>query len=71
MTTYTVRLPDGERLDRIAKALFGSERDGATETLLDANPGLAGLGPVIPAGTVIAVPDEVTAPADATQRIWE
>ncbi len=53
--TYTVgRRP--ERLDRVAKAIYGTEQGGTVEALLDANPGLAALGPFLPARTVVTVP---------------
>lgn len=71
MTSYTVAW-GGERLDRIAKAIYGSEQDGTVEALLDANPGLAALGFLIPAGTVVAVPAEVeTRPAATYVLGWE
>ena len=54
--TYTVgRRP--ERLDRIAKALYGTERSGTVEALLAANPGLALQGAFIAPGTVLLVPN--------------
>jgi phage tail protein X len=37
---------------------------GVTERVLEANPGLAALGPVLPVGTVVELPD----PADAAPR---
>ena len=58
MTSYTVPA-GGERLDRIARALYGSERGGTVEALLDANPGIADLPVILPAGTVLAVPERV------------
>lgn len=71
MTRYTVS-EDFERLDRIAQALFGSERDGAVEALLSANPGLADLGFILPRGTVIAVPVLPERAVDpAYVRPWE
>ena len=45
------------RLDRVAKAIYGTELTGTVEALLDANPGLAALGPFLPAGTMLTVPD--------------
>ena len=52
---YTVgRLP--ERIDRIARRLYGSERGGTVERIFAANPGLSAHGAFVPAGTVIAVP---------------
>lgn len=68
----------GERIDRVARTIYGGARTGtggalpagAVEALLAANQDLAALGPVLPAGTVIDVP-ELVAPATNVQRIWE
>lgn len=55
LQTYVVgRRP--ERLDRIAKAIYGSERGGVVEALLAANPGLALQGAFIAPRTVLQVP---------------
>jgi len=71
MSAYTVAY-GGERLDRIARKLYGTEQGGTVEALLDANCGLAGLGPIVPAGTVIAVPAKVaTPPSGDYQLAWE
>lgn len=71
MTTYTVS-EDVERLDRIARTLFGSERGGTVEALLAANPGLAGLGFLLPRGTVVVVPVLPERRVDpALVRPWE
>jgi phage tail protein X len=68
---YTVRR-DGERLDRIAKAELGSERTGLVEAILDLNPGLAALGPILPLSTTIKLPPRpASGPArQAVTRIW-
>lgn len=61
----------GERIDRIARAIYGTELGGTVEALLDANPGLAAHGPVMPEGTMIEAPEIVdTAPA-AYVVAWE
>ncbi|MDC7787378.1 tail protein X [Rhodoplanes sp. TEM] len=68
---YTVRR-DGLRLDHIARAELGSERNGTVEAILDLNPGLAALGPIVPVGTVIWLPPRPAAgPLRRTvTRIW-
>lgn len=53
--TYTVG-PRPMRLDRVAKAIYGTEQGGTVEALLDANPGLAALGAFLPPRTVLAIP---------------
>ena len=71
MATYTVE-QDEERIDRIAKAIYGSERGGTVELLWAANRGLAAKGAFIPRGTVIQVPAKPLPPPNpAFQRPWE
>ena len=53
-TTYQTRA--GETVDLACLQTYGRTRD-VTEAALAANPGLAGLGPVLPVGTVIVMPD--------------
>ena len=53
-TTYQTRA--GETVDLACLQTYGRTRD-VTEAVLAANPGLAGLGPVLPVGTVIIMPD--------------
>lgn len=55
-----------ERIDRIARALYGSERGGTVEALWAANAGLAEMGAFIPPRTVIQVPDAPTPAASVT-----
>ncbi|RLQ88928.1 tail protein X [Notoacmeibacter ruber] len=62
------------RLDRLAKSLFGSEQSGTVEALLAANPLLAlslQVDFVVPAGTVLSIPETVETPADRLTRPWE
>lgn len=60
----TVRANQGETLDAICYRVFGRTA-GVTEAALEANTGLADLGPVLPAGTLITLPE----PADAVQPV--
>ena len=64
----------GERLDRIAKKLLQTERRGAVEALLAANPGLAGIMDAgrVPAQTLIALPADFQ-PVDSARHVlaWE
>jgi phage tail protein X len=72
--TYVVT-EDEERIDRIARAVYGAEGNGAVELLLDANPGLAGRGTetpgVLPFGTVLRLPVLTIRADDALARPWE
>lgn len=43
-------------------------------TVLDANPGVAGLGEVLPAGTVVTLPASLTSPGNTTLavvQLWD
>lgn len=60
----------GERIERIARALLGTELDGAVEALLAANPGLgaAEVNGVIPEGFEVVAPVDWS-PAASTQYV--
>lgn len=65
----------GDKLDQL---LFRDAGLGPNELtrVLDANPGLADLGPVLPLGTVVVVPAAATAQASATRvrpllQLWD
>ena len=67
-----VRANQGDTLDAICYRVYGRTA-GVTEAALASNNGLADLGPVLPAGTVITLPE----PADAVQpsvdlvQLWD
>ncbi|MBP9184345.1 MAG: tail protein X [Fuscovulum sp.] len=64
----TVVTAEGDMLDLICKRVLGSEAH--VPAVLAANPRLAGLGPVYPAGLTIVLP-EIAAPVAAGQvRLW-
>lgn len=64
------RTKPGEMLDSICHQYYKG-RIGATEAVLDANPGLAKLGAVIPANTIIILP-VLAAPIDDSQvSLWD
>ena len=63
---------DGETVDAICWRELGRTR-AVTEQVLALNPGLAALGPRLPAGTVVILPD-LTAAAPAvleTVKLWD
>ncbi|SDK68252.1 tail protein X [Billgrantia gudaonensis] len=65
------RAHQGETLDRLCHRVLGRTA-GVTERALAMNPGLAELGPVLPQGTLVTLPD---APADEpaiadTIQLW-
>ena len=65
-----VRTVEGDVLDELCWRHYGHE--GAVPAVLDANPGLAALGPVLPPGRIVALPD-LPEPARRTTsvRLWE
>jgi phage tail protein X len=67
----TATTMDGDTADRLALRLYGVTA-GATEALLDANPVLGRLGPVLPAGVVVQVPELAPALVSApVTRLWD
>ena len=67
----TVIANQGDTVDALCWRYYGRTA-GVTEAVLDANPGLADLGPVIPHGTAVTLPD---AAPQAEQRqvvnLWD
>lgn len=70
MASYVTR--QGDTMDLICKAYYGTERGGLVEAALEANPGLAERGPILPAGVTVTLPD---LPKPATTkplvRLWD
>lgn len=65
------RTKDGDVLDKICRDYYGSNPH-SVEAVYDANPGLAWLGPVLPSGVLITLPNaDDTRPAPATVRLWD
>ena len=69
MTTY--RSVDGDVVDAVCRRFYGREA-GAVEAVLEANPGLAELGPTLPAGIEIHLPD-LPRPLETipTVKLWD
>ena len=72
----TLDLVDWERIDRLAKRLYGTEQNHNVEALLDANPGLAAIAARhsghLPRGTVIDVPaPSISTVNTALTRPWQ
>jgi phage tail protein X len=66
MSTYRTR--DGEVIDEICKAHYGTE--GRAEDVYAANPGLAAQGPVLQAGTLITLPEVSDNTVRQPIRLW-
>lgn len=66
-----VRANQSESLDALCYRIKG-ETPGYLETVLAANPGLADLGPALPMGTLVTLPDAATTGAiKKTVQLWE
>ncbi|MXO73566.1 phage tail protein [Altererythrobacter buctensis] len=63
---------DGETLDEICWRVIGRTA-AVTEQSLELNPGLADLGPRLPGGTNVRLPDPPAAqfPMRETVRLWD
>lgn len=70
--TQTATAMDGETVDEICHRVLGKTA-GVTEQVLELNPGLAELGPRLPGGTAVILPDAAeaqTATIDIVQ-LWD
>ena len=65
------RTTDGDVIDAVCRRFYGRAA-GAVEAVLEANPGLAELGPVLPAGTLVELPD-LPRPLETieTVKLWD
>ncbi|MGO4813369.1 tail protein X [Cupriavidus sp. 2MCAB6] len=64
------RAMQGETLDAICQRIYGRTA-GVTEAVMEANPGLADLGAVLPHGTEIEMPDTPPQPAVQRVQLWD
>lgn len=63
------RTKEGDSVDLICWHIYGATI-GIVEQVLDANPGLAALGPVLPVGTLVTLP-EVSQPSAGNEvALW-
>lgn len=70
--TQTATAMDGETVDEICHRVLGKTA-AVTEQVLDMNPGLAEIGPRLPGGTAVTLPDASaaqTATIDIVQ-LWD
>ena len=66
--TNIVIAAQGDSVDLIAYRRYGSH--GMEQAILEANPGLAALGPIIPLGTRIVLPIENIRDRASSPRAW-
>lgn len=71
--TSIVTVLQGDTLDRVCWRVLGTTEGGVVEQAYALNPGLAALGPVLPEGTEVTLPDPPAAAAVALQTInlWD
>ena len=65
---------EGFRLSGLIWQLLKRQPRGYAEQVLDANPGLAALGPILPVGTVVKFPlDNIPSETPVTEaiRLWD
>ncbi|MDE3738596.1 tail protein X [Pseudomonas resinovorans] len=60
----------GDTLDAICWRHYGRTA-GVTEAVLEANPGLADLGAVLPLGTPIHLPPQAPQPQRRVVQLWD
>ncbi|WP_417441905.1 tail protein X [Idiomarina sp.] len=65
-----VRAQQGDTVDVICQRHL-RRTAGVTEQTLELNPGLAELGPVIPRGTLITLPEVTAPPRKKMIQLWD
>lgn len=66
-----VRAVQGDTVDLICWRHYGRTA-GIAEQVLDANPGLADLGPVLPIGTLVTLPEQPATPVQINRlKLWD
>lgn len=65
-----VRAMQGDTVDLLCWRHYGRTA-GVTEAVLEANPGLAEYGPVLPNGLEVELPDQPTQPAATRLQLWD
>lgn len=68
--TATYQTKDGDVLDDVVNRYYGDTKNGIVEMVLEANSGLADLGPILPAGVSISLPDRPVTATDSLVRLW-
>lgn len=68
MTIYTTKQNDV--IDDVVSRFYGDTKNGIVELVLEANRGLADLGPVLPAGVVVTLPDRPAVTVSPLKRLW-
>ncbi|WPY95588.1 tail protein X [Limimaricola variabilis] len=64
------RSSEGDVVDRVVWGHYGRQDGRLVERVLEANPGLADYGPILPAGVLITLPAEPGPSQAETVRLW-
>lgn len=65
------RTKENDVLDDVVFRYYGDTDNGIVELVLVSNEGLADLGPVLPAGVEITLPDRPVTAKKTLQRLWD
>ncbi len=65
-----LRSIQGDTVDRVCQRVYGRTA-GVTEQVLVANPGLADLGPILPMGTLITLPEQAPQAESPMLQLWD
>ncbi|MBD3610557.1 MAG: tail protein X [Gammaproteobacteria bacterium] len=60
----------GDTVDKVCHRHYG-HTSGVVEQVLEANPGLAAYGPVLPVATRIIMPEAPDTTTDTTINLWD
>lgn len=69
--SQTYRTKDGDTVDYIAWKQYGTTDNRVVEKVLAANLGLSDVGPILPAGIVITLPDVEPEQKTAKVKLWD
>lgn len=64
-----IRSVQGQTLDMIAAREYDNPSSGVT-ALLQANPHLRRVGPILPIGSLVLIPELSSAPVEGQIRLW-
>ena len=62
---------EGDTVDFVAWRYYGTQDARVVERMLEANPGVADLGPELPAGTLLTLPELDTKAERSGVRLWD
>ena len=65
-----VRSQQGDTVDQLCWRHLG-RTEAVVEAMLEINPGLAALGAVLPAGTLVTLPTAPITPTRPTVQLWD